>query len=89
MLSGDVHHAEVSQVEVAPGYTLFDATSSAISRFPSAPEENANRIGNAFEPNNAGLVEIDWAAERVDISIIDVTDTVRLSHSITFDEMRF
>ena len=88
-LTGDVHHAEFSQVEVAPGYTLFDATSSAISRFPSPAEENTQRIGNAFEPNNAGLVEIDWEAERVDISIIDVTDTKRLTHSFGFDEARF
>ena len=89
MLSGDVHYAEFSKMEVAPGYTLYDATSSAISRFPSQIEENPNRIGNAFSPNNAGWVEIDWEGERVDISIIDVTDTARLTHGFSFDELRF
>jgi alkaline phosphatase D len=89
MLSGDVHYAEFSKMEVAPGYTLFDATSSAISRFPSEIEENPNRIGNAFGPNNAGWIEIDWQGEQVDISIIDVTDTARLTHSFSFDALQF
>jgi len=89
MISGDVHYAEVSEMEVAPGYTLTDVTSSGISRFPAAPEDNANRVGSAFDQNNVGLMEIDWAGEMINFSIIDVTDTARITHSITFDSMRF
>ncbi len=89
ILSGDVHYAEISQVEVATGYTLVDATSSAISRFPEPPMDNANRIGEPFQPNNVGLVEIDWPGESVKISIVDVTDTERITHTFSFDDMRF
>lgn len=61
LLSGDRHHAEITRVDDAVGYSLFDVTSSSLNS-PSQPksEPNVNRLGELFTPVNFGWIEIDW-----------------------------
>jgi len=61
LLSGNVHFAEISAVDVASG-TLVDFTSSGLTHvnkeYPKAP--NRYRIAGPHIDLNFGLVEIDW-----------------------------
>lgn len=90
-ISGDVHWAEISKIEVENGYPLYDVTSSGITQEWSHIEPNDNRVGDAFPANNAGLIEIDWNQTEpiIHFKIIDVTGTEVLTHQVRLSELQF
>lgn len=90
-ISGDVHWGEISKVEVENGYPLYDITSSGITQEWSHIEPNDNRIGEAFAPNNAGIIEIDWDLEdpQLQFKIIDVNGVVALRHVVALSALKF
>lgn len=90
-ISGDVHWAEISKVNVENGYPLYDITSSGITQDWSHIEPNDNRVGEAFPANNAGLIEINWdlADPLIQFKIIDVNGTEVLRHQVRLSELQF
>ncbi len=90
-ISGDVHWAEISKIEVEKGYPLYDITSSGITQNWSHIEPNDNRVGDAFAPNNAGFIEIDWELgdPLIEFKIIDVNGIEGLQHSVKLSEIQF
>ena len=90
-ISGDVHWGELSKIEVEDGYPLYDITSSGITQEWSHIEPNDNRIGEAFGPNNAGIIEIDWEQEDplLQLKLIDVNGDEVLKHEVRLSELQF
>jgi len=64
-ISGDRHHAEISKLEGAADYSLFDVTSSSLNK-PRlfTVEANKHRVGEMYFQSNFGLIEIDWEKEK-------------------------
>ena len=89
-ISGDVHYAELSKMEV-DGYPIYDMTSSGMSHphggWAKAP--NSYRVGESHPVLNAGLIEIDWAGKKVTLSYIDPEGEKIASHELPFTELEF
>ena len=87
VLSGDRHSAEISKLEGALPYPLFDITSSAMNQKqrPQA-EENPNRVGERYFEENFGLLKIDWSKPdtRVTMEIRDLGGKVVRSAQVAF-----
>lgn len=64
VLSGDRHHAELSRINNAVGYPLYDLTASGLNmaRGGKVEEPNRHRVGELFPRNHFGLVHVDWSA---------------------------
>ncbi|WP_438006626.1 alkaline phosphatase D family protein [Sorangium sp. So ce321] len=90
-ISGDVHWGELSRLETAGGYPLYDVTSSGITETWPEIEENANRVGSPVAENNYGFVEITWgeADHALSLGIVDVAGTTRVEHEVSTRELRF
>ena len=90
-ISGDVHWGEISKLEADGCYPLYDITSSGITQEWSHIEPNNNRIGEAFAPNNAGLIEIDWEQPDplIQFKLINVEGEEVRKHEVRLSELRF
>jgi alkaline phosphatase D len=85
-ISGDVHYAELSRKDIG-GYPFYDFTSSGLSHNSKswALANNSYRVGKSYWGINAGLIEIDWEAKSVGLSVIGPkgekisTDKIKLS----------
>ncbi len=82
VLSGDRHHAELSVLEgAAPGYPLFDLTSSSLNRPRAHPHEiNRHRRGSMVNVSNFGTIDIDWDTGVIVLRIRDERGVPRLQH---------
>ncbi|WDI32995.1 alkaline phosphatase D family protein [Hyphococcus flavus] len=78
MLTGDRHSAALYRKEGVNDYPLFEATSSSLNlplrawldpNEPYEQEPGPNRLGDMIIDANYGLVEIDWAAGDVEVTI--------------------
>ncbi len=71
LLSGDRHLGELMQSELAPGQTLFEATSSGLSHAGGGQNNEPNRFrtGPLFRHLNFGTIEISWTQSRPDCTI--------------------
>lgn len=70
ILSGDRHFAELSRHEDALDYPLYDLTSSGLTHsYEEADEPNRHRMGSLYGELNYGLIEIDWNAEPITITL--------------------
>lgn len=65
-LSGDRHHAEISRLDGAADYPLYDLTSSSLNK-PRlfTIEANKHRVGDMYFQSNFGLLTIEWEADRI------------------------
>lgn len=61
-LSGDMHYAELSSVDVAGGYPLWDATSSGLTEVWDIPTPNRNRRSTVMAELNFGVIDIEPVA---------------------------
>jgi alkaline phosphatase D len=92
VLSGDRHRGEMSKIDGAVAYPLYDITSSALNM--SHPidyvEPNAHRIGDMVNENNFGLLTIDWEKPdpEITIQLRDLTDKVRVEQKIKLGELK-
>ena len=70
-ISGDVHFAEVSKVNIGD-YPFYDFTSSGMSHTSKSWSQatNPHRVGESYSFLNAGLIEIDWKAREVELSVL-------------------
>lgn len=87
-ISGDVHYAEVSKITENAAYPVYDFTSSGITQSWSPIEANSNRVGEACNDNNFGLLEIDWEARNLIFKAIDVNKQVRIEQTINISDLR-
>jgi alkaline phosphatase D len=83
-LSGDIHYAEMSKLDVNVPYTLWDLTSSGLTEEWAIPTPNANRASEVLSEANFGFIEIDWqgAATRLTLAIVDAKGRTRMSWAI-------
>jgi alkaline phosphatase D len=88
-LSGDVHWGEISKRELAPGYALYDVTSSGINENWPDFEPNQFRIGDVVSEYNVGFMEIDWPASSLTVSLYDYTAARRSHVTVAFSEIAF
>lgn len=88
MLSGDRHLGAIYQHEQDAPYRLTEVTSSGITQsFPNAPEPGPNRLGDILGEVNFGLVDVDWAARQVRLSLKDVQGKERRSIVLRLDDL--
>lgn len=58
-ISGDMHYAELSSVDVDGGYPLWDATSSGLTEVWDIPTPNRNRRSTVMAELNFGMIDIE------------------------------
>jgi alkaline phosphatase D len=88
VISGDMHYGELSRLD-APGlYPLWDLTSSGLTEVWAVPTPNARRQQGVLAELNFGLIEIDWAAQALTLSVRDVDGRTRLSQRVALDSLR-
>jgi alkaline phosphatase D len=80
-LSGDMHYAELSKLDVNVPYTLWDLTSSGLTEEWNVPTPNANRVSQVLPEANFGYIDIDWQgrATRLALGIVDASGRTRMS----------
>ena len=83
-LSGDIHYAELSKLDVNVPYTLWDLTSSGLTEEWRVPTPNANRASEVVADANFGFIDIDWQgpSTRVSLGIVDAKGRTRMSWDI-------
>ena len=85
ILSGDRHSSEISKLEGALPYPLFDITSSAMNqKLRPKFEENIYRVGKRYFDENFGLLKIDWLPNgpKVHASIQDINGEPVIEHEL-------
>ena len=89
-ISGDVHFAELSKKEI-DGYPLYDFTSSGLSHNVEswARADNPYRVGKSNWALNAGLIEIDWEAMNIELSVINPKGEKVITNTLELSEVRF
>lgn len=90
-ISGDVHYAEFSKLNVEGGYPLYDLTSSGITSTWDFATPNDNRLEGPVMENNYGLLLIDWSKEDPEITfqIHDKEKKKRIDKTIKLSELKF
>jgi alkaline phosphatase D len=98
-LSGDRHHAELSRLDAADLYPLYDLTSSGLNKSrpraagspPRPPEPNRHRIGQTFRGHHFGTVEIDWDQPDpvVRLSIVQQDGARPVDYSLLLSSLSF
>lgn len=71
-ISGDRHFAELSMIDAAVGYPIYDLTSSGLtkgSRWRRPDESNRHRVAAMEWGDNFGFIEIDWSQPNPQISL--------------------
>lgn len=89
-ISGDVHFAEFSKQDIG-GYPFYDFTSSGMSHtaIAWAHARNPLRIGDPTWEMNAGLIEIDWASNRIDLAAINPQGEKVITKRLELSELKF
>lgn len=88
MISGDMHYGEISRLQ-APGlYPLWDLTSSGLTEVWDVPTPNARRVSAVLAEPNFGMLEIDWQAASLRLSVRGVDGAERLSQAVSLDSLR-
>lgn len=88
-VSGDMHYSEVSSLQSADLYPIYDFTCSAINQ-SWTPEANINRVeNNVFGNPNIGLIDIDWQNEVISMKTFDENHIEKFNHKISFSEIEF
>jgi alkaline phosphatase D len=88
-LSGDMHYAELSKLDVNVPYTFWDLTSSGLTEVWPAATPNANRVSEVIREPNFGLIDIDWqgAQTMVTLSVVDQQGVRRISKQLLLAEL--
>lgn len=88
-LSGDIHYAELSKLDVNVPYTLWDITSSGLTEEWRVPTPNANRASEVVADANFGFIDIDWRgpSTRLTLGIVDAKGKTRMSWDIPLSSL--
>uniref|UniRef100_A0A7V2ZKL6 Alkaline phosphatase family protein n=1 Tax=Ignavibacterium album TaxID=591197 RepID=A0A7V2ZKL6_9BACT len=90
-ISGDVHYAEISRLEVGNLYPIYDITSSGITQTWLFATPNDNRIEGPVMDNNFGLITVNWDEidPEIKMELWDIRDNQRIEYSIKLSELSF
>lgn len=91
LLSGDRHHAELSRLDGAVGYPLYELTSSGLTHHaPPHEEPNRHRVSSLVTALNFGLVTIDWEATpvRIHLQVRGKNNEPRIDHPLSLNELQ-
>jgi len=88
-LSGDMHYAELSKLDVNVPYPLWDLTSSGLTEVWPVPTPNARRVSDVIREPNFGLVDIDWqgAETTVTLSVVDQHGARRIEKRLSLTDL--
>ena len=88
-LTGDVHYAEISQLNTEGLYPIYDFTSSGLSSTWGFSTPNNNRIKGPIMENHFGLLTINWEENdpTINMEVWDVSNTLRFKHTILLSEI--
>ena len=93
LISGDRHFSEISRLDDAIDYPLYEFTSSGLSdrKIVTPNGHNIYRVGDLFSgPGHFGLITIDWKLKNPSISfeIRDKNSQTALHHKIFLSLLR-
>jgi alkaline phosphatase D len=88
-LSGDIHYAELSKLDVNVPYPLWDLTSSGLTEEWQVPTPNANRASEVIADANFGWIDVDWRGEATTLAfgITDATGRERMAFKLPLAEL--
>jgi alkaline phosphatase D len=86
-LSGDTHYGELTVLDANVPYPMHDLTSSGLTEEWHVAVPNALRVGAAHRVANFGLVEVDWDARRIALSLRDVDGAQLLRREVPLDTL--
>lgn len=90
-ISGDVHYAEISQMEVPDLYPIYDVTSSGLSSKWYFATPNVHRIEGPIMENHFGMLTLDLLAKKpmIIMEIWDIKGNQRVEHIVPLSELSF
>lgn len=88
VVSGDMHYADISRWTPPGGYPLVDTTSSGLTEVWDILTPNTNRMSPVYAGRNFGLLDIDLAERRIDVSVCDDQGQARIKHAIDIRQLR-
>lgn len=90
-ISGDVHYAEISKLEVPKMYSIYDVTASGLSSTWHFATPNRNRIEGPIMDNHFGLLSISFAGEspKIKAEVWDIKGNQRIDYDILLSELKF
>ena len=90
LLSGDRHFAEISRIDGAAAYPLYEVTSSGLTHsWTDVVEANRFRVGELYPHLHYGMMEIEWApAPRLRLQIRDRDGVVRREQVVALSDLQ-
>jgi len=90
IISGDTHWSEISRVDDATSYSLWEITSSGLTEEWKKVSPNVHRVGKPYSKANYGLIEIDWeeSSPSIAFSIKDVAGNTVMSQQLSLSELQ-
>jgi alkaline phosphatase D len=90
VVSGDRHIGGLyREANTLLPYPLYEMTSSGVTHpWAAAKEAGPNRIGPLVTVQHYGVLDIDFAARRLTLSLRGIDNRTLHSQAITFDELR-
>jgi alkaline phosphatase D len=88
-LSGDVHYAELSRLDVNVPYPLWDLTTGGLTEEWRVPTPNANRASEVVADANFGWIDIDWRGEATTLTlgVTDAAGSQRMSWTLPLADL--
>lgn len=91
-ISGDVHYAELNAIVPENMYPIYDLTASGITEKWDHVEPSRFRIGEAFQENHFGMIEIreDYETKEIYLwlTIYDVNRNTPIQHNIRLNDLQ-
>ncbi|MBM0107742.1 alkaline phosphatase family protein [Steroidobacter sp. S1-65] len=89
-ISGDTHYAELTRLDVNVPYPFWELTSSGLTEVWPVNVPNANRVGEQLREPNFGLIEIDWSAAPVGVTLkaLDLNGVARIEQRLSLDKLQ-
>lgn len=69
VLSGDRHSAEISQIPIAPGHTIYEFTASGLTHARWGSTKNRFRVGPFWKKKNFGILKLNWNKYPVEVTM--------------------
>ena len=88
-ISGDVHYAEISKMEIRNLYPIYDITASGFSSTWHFATPNVYRIEGPIMENHFGLLSINFSSitPNIKAEIWDMNDNQRVEYTISLKEL--
>ncbi|WAC73582.1 alkaline phosphatase D family protein [Roseateles sp. SL47] len=89
-ISGDMHYAEMSRLEVPGAYPLWDATSSGLTEVWNIPTPNRNRRSEVIAACNFGLLDIEASGDDtlLRFSLCDAQGVPKVTQTVAVSTLR-